>query len=193
MKCQLICFSYRESSVNQFITKRKHTQQSFPLWYPQPDLSQRTLQTFHSELTDRSWETKQLHTSATCRWRFPVFTHNRTHSHTHSPYHQFAHWQQVENKQQAVATAATATAAAAQKAYAMLAHWWRLQTNTMGPTGNNCQTGCHSHTRVHTHSDTHTHTHISHSNTHSIHTLTERQKLCYQRSQQRHTARTNWN
>lgn len=108
MKWQLICFS---CSVNQFITKRKHkhthTVQSFPLWYPR---SRRTLRSFHSELTDKL-RNQQLHTSSTCLWRFPMSdmerTHTRAHAHIHLAYHQFAHWQQLENKQQPVATTTT--------------------------------------------------------------------------------------
>lgn len=174
MKWQLICFS---CSVNQFITKRKHTHthtvQSFPLWYPR---SRRTLRSFHSELTDKL-RNQQLHTSSTCLWRFPMSDMERTqraHTHTYTlltinlrtDNNLKTSNNQLQLLQQPTTAAAAAVAAAAQKAYAMLAHWWRLHTDTTEPTGNNCQTGCHSHTRVPTR--THTLLTFEHTlNTHS--------------------------
>lgn len=176
MKWQLICFS---CSVNQFITKRKHKHthtQCKVFHFDTPDLGGLC------EVFTRNWQTSWGTNSCTrvphASGDFPCQTwsaHTRAHTHTYTLLTinlrtdnnlKTSNNQLQLLQQPTTAAAAAVAAAAAQKAYAMLAHWWRLHTDTTEPTGNNCQTGCHSHTRVPTR--THTLLTFEHTlNTHS--------------------------
>lgn len=143
MKWQLICCSY--SSVNQFITKRKHAK----VFHFETPICEHFAN--FSLGIDR-----QVAEPNSCSTRVPSLTpleialvRTQTHRRIHSPCLPAictlaTTWKQATTSCSCYNNCSSRPSA--QKAYAMLAHWWRLQTDTPVPTGSNCQTGCHSHT-----------------------------------------------